>query len=154
MLDRNPENFFTDNRSGSIRASKYRYPALVPGQSNMLLGRMFSNPDTTSLSHGPVSCNCRSTHQNEVHSYNKDGAMHYHQRQPTRHDAPRSYGGPKAILRVILKQAGRRLERSSCAVRSFLLHSRTMTLAKQERSTAKCLSNGQGSSSEQTSFTI
>src|SRR5579859_6943564 len=63
----------------------------------MLLGRMFSYPDThrhrigTNYLQLPVN-----QPQAQVHSYNKDGAMRYRHNGDQPVYAPNSYGGPQA----------------------------------------------------------
>src|SRR5579859_4103397 len=63
----------------------------------MLLGRMFSYPDThrhrigTNYLQLPVN-----QPQSQVHSYNKDGAMRYRHNGNQPVYAPNSYGGPQA----------------------------------------------------------
>ncbi len=96
VLDRNPENFFAQIEQSAFEPANM-VPGIGPSPDKMLLGRLFSYADThryrigTNYLQLPVNAP-----QNEVHSYNKDGAMRYHYpvNQPVY--APNSYGGPRA----------------------------------------------------------
>ncbi len=95
VLDRNPENFFAQIEQAAFEPSNM-VPGIGPSPDKMLIGRMFSYPDThryrigTNYLQLPVN-----QPQSEVHSYNKDGAMRYsYKDQPVY--APNSYNGPKA----------------------------------------------------------
>jgi catalase len=72
-------------------------PGIGPSPDKMLLGRLFSYPDTHRHRIGvnylqlPVN-----QPQVEVHSYNKDGAMRYRHNGNQPVYAPNSYGGPQA----------------------------------------------------------
>jgi catalase len=96
VLNRNPENFFAEIEQAAFEPSNM-VPGIGPSPDKMLLGRLFSYRDThlyrigTNYQQLPVN-----RPVNEVHSYNKDGAMRYlhSDDQPTY--APNSYGGPRA----------------------------------------------------------
>lgn len=96
VLDRNPENFFAEIEQASFEPSNM-VPGIGPSPDKMLLGRLFSYPDThrhrigTNYLQLPVN-----QPKNEVHSYNKDGAMRYVHSGNKPVYAPNSYGGPKA----------------------------------------------------------
>ncbi|KLL11109.1 catalase [Protofrankia coriariae] len=95
VLDRNPEDYFAE-----VEQAAFEPANLVPGigasPDKMLLGRLFSYPDTHRYRIGPNYLQLPINRPKvPVHSYNKDGAMRY---QPS-HDpvyAPNSYGGPRA----------------------------------------------------------
>ena len=95
VCDRNPENYFAQ-----IEQAAFEPANLVPGMGaspdKMLLGRLFSYPDTHRHRIGanylqlPVN-----RPHTPVHSYNRDGAMRYDNPGDPVY-APNSYGGPKA----------------------------------------------------------
>ncbi|MGH3664665.1 MAG: catalase [Egibacteraceae bacterium] len=95
VLNRNPENFFAE-----IEQAAFEPANLVPGietsPDKMLLGRLFSYPDThrhrigTNYLQLPVN-----QPKVPVNSYNKDGAMRFENRGDPVY-APNSKGGPKA----------------------------------------------------------
>ncbi len=95
VLDRNPENFFAQIEQAAFEPANI-VPGIGPSPDKMLLGRMFSYPDTHRHRIGvnylqlPVN-----QPQSEVHSYNKDGAMRYRHNGNQPVYAPNSYGGPK-----------------------------------------------------------
>jgi catalase len=96
VLDRNPENFFAEIEQAAFEPANM-VPGIGPSPDKMLLGRMFSYPDThrhrigTNYLQLPVN-----QPHSEVHSYNKDGAMRYRHNGNQPVYAPNSYGGPKA----------------------------------------------------------
>jgi catalase len=96
VLDRNPENFFAQIEQASFEPANM-VPGIGPSPDRMLLGRMFSYPDTHRHRIGvnylqlPVN-----QPRGEVHSYNKDGAMRYRHNGKQPVYAPNSYGGPQA----------------------------------------------------------
>ncbi|MGH2459546.1 MAG: catalase [Chloroflexota bacterium] len=96
VLDRNPENFFTEIEQGAFEPANM-VPGIGPSPDKMLLGRLFSYPDThrhrigTNYLQLPVN-----QPRSDVHSYNKDGAMRYRSNGNQPVYAPNSYGGPKA----------------------------------------------------------
>ncbi len=96
VLDRNPENFFAEIEQASFEPSNM-VPGIGPSPDKMLLGRLFSYPDTHRHRIGVnyLQLPVNQPHV-EVHSYNKDGAMRYRSsgKQPVY--APNSYGGPQA----------------------------------------------------------
>lgn len=93
VLDRNPENYFTEVEQAAFEPSNM-VPGIGPSPDKMLLGRMFSYPDThrhrigTNYLHLPIN-----RPKAAVHSYNKDGAMAYAS-APDPVYAPNSAGGP------------------------------------------------------------
>ena len=96
VLDRNPENFFAEIEQAAFEPANM-VPGIGPSPDKMLLGRLFSYPDTHRYRIGPnyLQLPVNQPHV-EVHSYNKDGAMRYRHsgKQPVY--APNSYGGPQA----------------------------------------------------------
>jgi catalase len=96
VLDRNPEHYFAEVEQAAFEPANM-VPGIGPSPDRMLLGRLFSYPDThrhrigTNYQQLPIN-----QPKAPVHSYNKDGAMRY------RHDgdqpvyAPNSHGGPQA----------------------------------------------------------
>jgi len=95
VLDRNPDNFFAQIEQAAFEPANM-VPGIGPSPDKMLLGRMFSYPDTHRHRIGPnyLQLPVNQPH-NEVHSYNKDGAMRYkYDSHPVY--APNSYGGPQA----------------------------------------------------------
>ena len=96
VLNRNPENYFAE-----VEQSAFEPSNLVPGintsPDKMLLGRLFSYPDThryrigTNYLQLPIN-----SPKSPVHSYNKDGAMRYRHSGGQPVYAPNSYGGPAA----------------------------------------------------------
>ncbi len=96
VLDRNPENFFAEIEQASFEPANM-VPGIGPSPDKMLLGRLFSYPDTHRHRIGvnylqlPIN-----QPLSEVHSYNKDGAMRYRHNGDQPVYAPNSYGGPAA----------------------------------------------------------
>jgi catalase len=72
-------------------------PGIGPSPDKMLLGRLFSYPDTHRHRIGPnyLQLPVNQPHV-EVHSYNKDGAMRYQSNGKQPVYAPNSYNGPQA----------------------------------------------------------
>lgn len=96
VLDRNPENFFAEIEQAAFEPANM-VPGIGPSPDKMLLGRMFSYPDTHRHRIGPNYLQLPvNAPQSEVHSYNKDGAMRYRHNGNQPVYAPNSYGGPKA----------------------------------------------------------
>jgi catalase len=96
VLDRNPENYFAEVEQAAFEPANL-VPGIGPSPDKMLLGRLFSYPDTHRYRIGPNYLQLPINQpKSPVHSYNKDGAMRYqhHGNQPVY--APNSYGGPKA----------------------------------------------------------
>jgi len=96
VLDRNPENFFAQIEQAAFEPSNM-VPGIGPSPDKMLLGRMFSYPDTHRYRIGPNYLQLPVNQPKaSVNSYNFDGPMRYQHSgdQPTY--APNSYGGPKA----------------------------------------------------------
>ena len=96
ILDRNPENFFAQVEQAAFEPANM-VSGIGPSPDKMLLGRLFSYPDThrhrigTNYLQLPVN-----QPRVEVHSYNKDGGMRYRHNGDQPVYAPNSYGGPQA----------------------------------------------------------
>ncbi|MEA2278397.1 MAG: catalase [Solirubrobacteraceae bacterium] len=96
VLDRNPENYFAEVEQAAFEPANM-VPGIGPSPDKMLLGRLFSYPDThrhrigTNYQQLPIN-----QPKAPVHSYNKDGAMRslHSGDQPVY--APNSHGGPRA----------------------------------------------------------
>jgi catalase len=94
-LDRNPDNYFAQ-----IEQAAFEPANLVPGigasPDKMLLGRLFSYPDTHRYRIGPNYLQLPVNRpKSEVNSYNRDGAMRYDNPGDPVY-APNSFGGPAA----------------------------------------------------------
>jgi len=95
VLDRNPDNYFAEIEQAAFEPSNM-VSGIGPSPDKMLLGRLFSYPDTHRYRIGanylqlPVN-----RPKVEVNSYNRDGAMRY-SNPPDPVYAPNSVGGPKA----------------------------------------------------------
>jgi catalase len=94
-LDRNPDDYFAEIEQAAFEPANM-VPGIGPSPDKMLLGRLFSYPDTHRYRIGanylqlPVN-----RPRSPVHSYNKDGAMRYANPGDPVY-APNSYGGPAA----------------------------------------------------------
>ncbi|KAA6214240.1 catalase [Streptomyces albofaciens JCM 4342] len=95
-LDRNPEDFFVHVEQAAFEPSNM-VPGIGPSPDKMLLGRLFSYPDTHRYRIGP---NYTQLPPNRPHStvtsYAKDGPMRYEPSRAAAPYAPNSYGGPAA----------------------------------------------------------
>lgn len=96
VLDRNPENYFAEVEQAAFEPANM-VPGIGPSPDKMLLGRLFSYPDTHRHRIGPnyLQLPINQPHV-PVHSYNKDGAMRYHHSGDQPVYAPNSKGGPVA----------------------------------------------------------
>jgi catalase len=96
VLDRNPENYFAEVEQAAFEPANL-VRGIGPSPDKMLLGRLFSYPDThrhrigTNYLQLPIN-----RPKAPVNSYNINGAMRYHHSGNTPVYAPNSYGGPKA----------------------------------------------------------
>jgi catalase len=96
VLNRNPENYFAEVEQAAFEPANM-VPGIGPSPDKMLLGRLFSYPDThryrigTNYLQLPIN-----QPQVPVHSYNKDGSMRYHHNGDQPVYAPNSFGGPHA----------------------------------------------------------
>jgi len=100
VLDRNPDNYFAEVEQAAFEPANM-VPGIGPSPDKMLLGRLFSYPDThrhrigTNYLQLPVN-----QPRTAVHSYNRDGAMRYRNPADPVY-APNSYGGPRADPQVM-----------------------------------------------------
>jgi catalase len=96
VLDRNPENYFAEVEEAAFEPANM-VPGIGPSPDKMLLGRLFSYPDTH---RHRIGTNYQQLPINQphapVHSYNKDGAMRYGHNGDQPVYAPNSHGGPQA----------------------------------------------------------
>ena len=96
VLNRNPENYFAEVEQAAFEPANM-VRGIGPSPDKMLLGRLFSYPDThrhrigTNYLQLPIN-----QPKSEVHSYNKDRAMRYKHAGNQPVYAPNSFGGPKA----------------------------------------------------------
>ena len=96
VLDRNPENYFAEVEQAAFEPANM-VRGIGPSPDKMLLGRLFSYPDThrhrigTNYLQLPIN-----QPKAPVHSYNKDGAMRYRHSGNQPVYAPNSFGGPQA----------------------------------------------------------
>jgi catalase len=99
VLTHNPEDYFTEVEQVALEPSNL-VPGIGPSPDKMLLGRMFSYPDThrhrvgTNYLHLPIN-----QPRAAASSYNTDGAMAMWS-APDPVYAPNSFGGPRASAAV------------------------------------------------------
>jgi catalase len=99
-LNRNPENYFAEVEQAAFEPANM-VPGIGPSPDKMLLGRLFSYPDTHRYRIGPNYLQLPiNAPKSEVHSYNKDGAMRYRHNGNQPVYAPNSFGGPAADPRA------------------------------------------------------
>ncbi|MFE9258883.1 catalase [Streptomyces sp. NPDC006879] len=105
-LDKNPDDYFVHIEQAAFEPSNL-VPGIGPSPDKMLLGRLFSYPDTHRYRIGP---NYAQLPPNRAHSrvssYAKDGPMRYEPAATARPYAPNSYGGPAADLASFGEPAG------------------------------------------------
>jgi catalase len=96
VLDRNPTNFFAEIEQAAFEPSNF-VPGIGPSPDRMLLGRLFSYPDTH---RHRIGANYQQLPVNRpltgVHTYSVDGPMTYHHASNQPVYAPNSRGGPAA----------------------------------------------------------
>jgi len=96
VLDRNPDSFFAQIEQASFEPSNF-VPGIGPSPDKMLLGRLFSYPDTH---RHRIGANYLQLPVNQpivpVHSYSIDGPMAYRHAGDQPVYAPNSFGGPHA----------------------------------------------------------
>ena len=96
VLNRNPENYFAEVEQAAFEPANM-VPGIEPSPDKMLLGRLFSYPDTHRHRIGPNYLQLPINRpKSAVNTYNKDGAMRYHHSADQPVYAPNSYGGPAA----------------------------------------------------------
>jgi catalase len=95
VLDRNPADYFAEVEQAAFEPANM-VPGIGPSPDKMLLGRLFSYPDTHRYRIGPNYLQLPiNAPKAAVHSYNKDAAMAY-RNAPDPVYAPNSFGGPQA----------------------------------------------------------
>lgn len=96
VLDRNPESYFAEVELAAFEPSNM-VPGIGPSPDKMLLGRLFSYPDTHRYRIGPNYLQLPINQPKvPVNSYAQDGPMRYSQSGTQPVYAPNSYGGPHA----------------------------------------------------------
>jgi catalase len=95
-LDRNVGNYFAEIEQAAFEPANM-VPGIGPSPDKMLLGRLFSYPDTHRYRIGPNYLQLPVNRpRSQVNSYNRDGAMRYDNPGDPVY-APNSFGGPKAM---------------------------------------------------------
>lgn len=95
VLNRNPENYFAEIEQAAFEPANM-VPGIGPSPDKMLQGRLFSYPDTHRYRIGPNYLQLPVNRPKvPVHSYNRDGAMRYHNPGDPVY-APNTAGGPVA----------------------------------------------------------
>jgi catalase len=95
VLDRNAVNYFAQIEQAAFEPANL-VPGIGPSPDKMLLGRLFSYPDTHRHRIGPNYLQLPVNQPKvDVHSYNRDGSMRYDNPGDPVY-APNSFGGPKA----------------------------------------------------------
>ncbi|MFP3988203.1 catalase [Streptomyces sp. E11-3] len=95
-LDKNPEDYFIHIEQAAFEPSNL-VPGIGPSPDKMLLGRLFSYPDTHRYRIGPNYAQLPPNRpRSQVSSYAKDGPMRYEPARVGAVYAPNSYGGPAA----------------------------------------------------------
>ncbi|MFI6082729.1 catalase [Streptomyces sp. NPDC051217] len=95
-LNKNPDNFFIHIEQAAFEPSNM-VPGIGPSPDKMLLGRLFSYPDTHRYRIGPNYAQLPPNRPHSpVNSYAKDGPMRYVASNAAMPYAPNSYGGPAA----------------------------------------------------------
>ncbi|MEV7287213.1 catalase [Streptomyces sp. NPDC093252] len=95
-LNHNPEDYFVHIEQAAFEPSNL-VPGIGPSPDKMLLGRLFSYPDTHRYRIGPNYAQLPPNRaHSDVRSYAKDGPMRYEPARTGAPYAPNSYGGPAA----------------------------------------------------------
>jgi catalase len=96
-LTRSPENFFAQIEQSAFEPSNL-VPGIAASPDKMLLGRLFSYPDTHRYRVGPNYMQLPvNAPKPQVNSYSKEGPMRYRWNDPSIPVyAPNSHGGPSA----------------------------------------------------------
>jgi catalase len=94
-LNRNPDNYFAQIEQAAFEPANL-VPGIGPSPDKMLLGRLFSYPDTHRYRIGPNYLQLPvNAPKSPVNTYNRDGAMRYNNPADPVY-APNSFGGPVA----------------------------------------------------------
>jgi catalase len=95
VLDRNPENYFAEVEQAAFEPANM-VRGIGPSPDKMLLGRLFSYPDTHRYRIGPNYLQLPINQPKvPVHGYNKDGAMRYRDNGNQPVYAPNSFRRPE-----------------------------------------------------------
>jgi catalase len=95
-LNKNPDDHFIHIEQAAFEPSNM-VPGIGPSPDKMLLGRLFSYPDTHRYRIGPNYLQLPPNRPHSpVNSYAKDGPMRYEASKAAMPYAPNSYGGPAA----------------------------------------------------------
>ncbi|WP_328357729.1 catalase [Streptomyces sp. NBC_00445] len=105
-LNENPEDYFIHIEQAAFEPSNL-VPGIGPSPDKMLLGRLFSYPDTHRYRIGPNYAQLPPNRpRSAVNSYSKDGPMRYEPARTGAPYAPNSYGGPAAAVQQFGDVAG------------------------------------------------
>ncbi|MGW0759507.1 catalase [Streptomyces sp. NPDC002814] len=105
-LNQNPEDYFIHIEQAAFEPSNL-VPGIGPSPDKMLLGRLFSYPDTHRYRIGPNYAQLPPNRpRSAVNSYSKDGPMRYEPARTGAPYAPNSYGGPAAAVQQFGDVAG------------------------------------------------
>ena len=115
VLDRNPANHFAEVEQAAFAAGEHG-PGHRASPDKMLMGRMFSYPDTHLLpDRHQLPAAADQPAKSPVHTYNKDGSMTYRHAGSQPVYAPNSYGGPAGRPEQGASRAGRSRRARSAA---------------------------------------
>jgi catalase len=105
-LNRNPEDFFVHIEQAAFEPSNL-VPGIGPSPDKMLIGRLFSYPDTHRYRIGPNYTELPPNRPHSpVRSYAKDGPMRSTPPDVARPYAPNSYGGPATPAQEVVDPTG------------------------------------------------
>ncbi|WP_306366768.1 catalase [Nocardiopsis sp. CC223A] len=122
-LNENPSNHFIHIEQAAFEPSNL-VPGIGPSPDKMLLGRLFSYPDTHRYRIG-VNYNELPPNRPEspVRSYAKDGRMRFFEPDTGAVYHPNSYGGPDAVRQEGEEQASWRVEAAELVREAYGRHS-------------------------------
>ncbi|NDZ81415.1 catalase [Streptomyces sp. SID10853] len=121
-LDKNPPDHFIHIEQASFEPSNM-VPGIGPSPDKMLLGRLFSYPDTHRYRIGPNYMQLPPNRpRSPVNSYAKDGPMRYEASTASRPYAPNSYGGPAADTARYGEPAGWQTAAGEMVREAYTLH--------------------------------
>ncbi|MFL1429515.1 MULTISPECIES: catalase [unclassified Nocardiopsis] len=121
-LNENPSNHFIHIEQAAFEPSNL-VPGIGPSPDKMLLGRLFSYPDTHRYRIG-VNYNELPPNRPEspVRSYSKDGRMRFFEPDTAAVYHPNSYGGPHAARQEGEEQASWRVEAAELVREAYSRH--------------------------------
>lgn len=121
-LNKNPENYFVHIEQAAFEPSNL-VPGIGPSPDKMLLGKLFSYPDTHRYRIGPNYNQLPPNRaRSQVNSYAKDGPMRYDAANTARPYAPNSYGGPAADVGNFGEPTGWATEAGEMVREAYTLH--------------------------------